>query len=209
MAASRPRIRDRVAFVFAYAAYASMWSLARDIASATRARDGVREPWAVDPLTRKVYVHSMTALLEPAEAKRLRTALADPGAPPEGRDLSADGRAVASVLTRVPFGDAEAALQHLPGRMRERLDAMSPVRSLAEIHAPLIVLLHDRDDGVIPVSESRRLRAALAGRDGVHYTEFTVFRHLDPTTGKPSPVALAGELVKFGRAVYPLFRCAT
>ncbi|MGH2354615.1 MAG: SRPBCC family protein, partial [Chloroflexota bacterium] len=33
MAGASPRIRDRVAFVFAYAAYASMWTLARDIAS--------------------------------------------------------------------------------------------------------------------------------------------------------------------------------
>ena len=39
--------------------------------------DGLREPWAVDPLTRKVYVHSLTALLEPGEAQRLRAACAD------------------------------------------------------------------------------------------------------------------------------------
>src|SRR4051794_10783217 len=65
MASSSPRIRDRVNFVAAYAAYASMWTLARDIASGSQRRDGVRESWAVDPLTRKVYIHSLTALLEP------------------------------------------------------------------------------------------------------------------------------------------------
>ncbi len=209
MAAADPRIRDRVAFVSAYAAYASMWTLTRDITSATRMVGGVREPWTVDPLTRQVYVHSMTALLAPAEAAHLRTAFADPAAPDGGhsRDLSGDGQAVAHLLGRLPASDADAAMQRLPEAMRRHLDAMSPRRYLADIHAPLIVLLHDREDGVIPVSESRSLRAALAGRAGVFYTEFTVFRHLDPTKGKPSPIALAGELVKFARALYPLFRC--
>jgi len=39
MAAADARIRDRVAFACAYAPYASMWTLARDIASATRQRE--------------------------------------------------------------------------------------------------------------------------------------------------------------------------
>src|SRR5687767_2793401 len=58
MAAASPRIRDRVNFVFAYAPYGSMWTLARDIASGSRELDGQRDVWAVDPLTRKVYVYS-------------------------------------------------------------------------------------------------------------------------------------------------------
>jgi hypothetical protein len=57
------------------------------------------------------------------------------------------------------------------------------------------------------VGESRRLRDALADR-GVRYTEFTVFKHLDPTRGNPSPVALVRELIRFARALYPLFEQA-
>jgi hypothetical protein len=78
---------------------------------------------------------------------------------------------------------------------------------VGDIRAPLIVLLHDRDDMVIPVGESRRLRDLLGGR-GVRYTEFTVFKHLDPSKGKPSPSALARELIRFAVAIYPLFRRA-
>ena len=48
---------------------------------------------------------------------------------------------------------------------------LSPMNYLKDIHAPLIVLLHDRGDQVIPVGESRRLYSALAGHAGVHYTE--------------------------------------
>jgi dipeptidyl aminopeptidase/acylaminoacyl peptidase len=90
--------------------------------------------------------------------------------------------------------------------MRKRFDAMSPVTVLPQIQAPLLILAHDRDDTVIPVGESRRLVAALRDRAGVQYTEFTMFKHLDPTKVKLAPAALAKELVKFLRFVYPLFR---
>ncbi len=76
MGAASPRIRTRVSSVSAYAPYASMWTLTRDIASASRTRDRAREPWEVDPLTRKVYEHSITALLAPGGGMRWRSAMA-------------------------------------------------------------------------------------------------------------------------------------
>jgi hypothetical protein len=208
MAAADHHIRDRVAFVMAYAPFASMWTLARDIASATRGRDGRREPWSVDPLTRKVYLHSVTDLLDPDEAARLREAFAEREGALDQPGLSDAARAVLPLLTSLDAGAADGALQRLPAPLQVRLTAMSPVSYLDDVRAPLIVLLHDRDDSVIPVGESRRLRDALIGRAGVRYTEFTVFKHMDPSKGKPSPPALARELVRFARAIYPIFRCA-
>jgi dienelactone hydrolase len=205
MAAADARIRDRVGFVCAYAPYASMWTLACDIASASRPTDGARDAWAVDPLTRKVYVHSVTALLYPEEAARLRAAFAESHGPLTGPRLSDEGQAVVPLLTAVDADEAEAALHALPVNLQERLTAMSPVHYLSDLRAPLIVLLHDREDPVIPVAESRQLRDVLAGRSGLHYTEFTVFKHLDPTKGKPALVPLLRELVRFGHAIYPLF----
>ena len=52
MAAASPLIRDRVAFVSAYAPFSSMQTFARDIASASRTDGDRREPWRVDQLTR-------------------------------------------------------------------------------------------------------------------------------------------------------------
>jgi hypothetical protein len=91
--------------------------------------------------------------------------------------------------------------------MQERLAALSPMNYLQDIHAPLIVLLHDRGDQVVPVGESRRLRSALAGHAGVHYTEM-LFQHLDPVKGKLPLFRLVWELGKFFLAVYPLFQQA-
>lgn len=58
MAAASPRIRERVAFVAAYAPYASTSTFVQDIASSTAFRADILEPWQVDPLTHKVFVRS-------------------------------------------------------------------------------------------------------------------------------------------------------
>lgn len=208
MAAAHPLIRDRVAFVAEWAAYASMWTFAQDIASATRPSGGSREPWAVDPLTRKVYVHSMTGVLPPAEAELLRTAMAErSGRVPEAR-LSADGRAIYPLLGILDAGGAEEALRRLPAAMRRRLSALSPVEYLKDVRAPLIVIAHDRADAVIPLDESRRMWSLLGDRPGTRYTELGMFEHMDPTKQRvPLPV-MVRELVKFFLFVYPLFRQA-
>jgi len=205
MAAADPRIRDQVAFVTAYAPYSSMWTLARDIASATRPCGDTREPWPVDPLTRKVYVRSMTDQLEASEAALLRDACTERGGHVEQDALSEDGRGIYPLLLPLSVDEADAALRRLSPEMQERLTAMSPMTYLEDIHAPLIVLFHDRGDTVIPVSESRQLRSALARHCGVHYTELG-FEHLNPSM--MSPIRLIRELGKFYRAIYPLFRRA-
>jgi hypothetical protein len=207
MAAASPLIRDRVAFLAAYAPYSSMWSFARDIASATRSCGDEREPWRVDPLTHKVFVHSLTAWLEPEEAERLRSAFDAQGGHIDARELSADGQAVYALLAEPDALEAETLQQRLPTAMQEQLAALSPMHYLKDIHTSLIVLLHDRGDQVIPVDESRRLVSALAGRSGVQYTEM-LFQHLDPVKGKLPLFRLVRELGKFFLAVYPLFRQA-
>jgi dienelactone hydrolase len=207
MAAASPLIRDHVTFLSAYAPYSSLWTFARDVASGTRSCGDGCEPWRVDPLTRKVFVHSMTAFLEPHEAERFRNAFANGGGSLDDQNLSADGQAVHSLLTALDQDDAETALHRLPAILREHLDALSPVNYLKDIHAPLIILLHDRGDQVIPVGESQRLRAALDERAGVHYTEMQ-FQHLDPVKAKLPLFRLVRELGKFFLALYPLFQQA-
>jgi dienelactone hydrolase len=200
MAAASPLIRDHVTFIGTYAPYSSMWTFARDIASSTRSCGDVREPWQVDPLTRKVFVHALTAFLEPGEAELLRKAFAGQSDHLDSRDLSEDGQAVYALLTTPDAGCAETMLHRLSPTMQKSLAALSPINYLKDIHAPLIVLLHDRGDQVIPVGESRRLLSALAGRTGV------LFQHLDPVKGRLPLFRLVRQLGKFYLAVYPIFR---
>jgi dipeptidyl aminopeptidase/acylaminoacyl peptidase len=209
MAAASPRIRERIAFAGAFSPYTSMRTLTRDIATATWLREHGREPWPVDPLTRRVYVHSLTDRLDPDEAARLREAMAEPDGAIDPGTLSADGQAIHRLLTRIEVNAVEAAVDALPPELRERLDALSPLRYLPGLRAPLIVLLHDHDDPVIPRSESLALRDALAGRSGFRHTEFTMFKHLDPSKVRIGILPLLRELGRFYLAMYPLFRRAT
>jgi hypothetical protein len=147
-------------------------------------------------------------VLEPGEADQLRSACAERDGRFDDLELSADGRAVYPLLTALDAGAAEAAVERLPAAMRERLDAMSPLTYLRDIRAPLLLLAHDRGDVVIPIGESRRLVTALTGRAGVRYTEFEMFKHLDPTQVRLPLLVLARELAKFFRSTYPMFRQA-
>ena len=96
----------------------------------------------------------------------------------------------------------------MPAALRERLDALSPMRFLGDIRAPLIVLAHDRDDGVIPIAESRQMWSVLAQRPGAHYTEIGMFKHMDPTKQRVSPLVMVRELAKFYSLAYPIFHQA-
>ena len=207
MAAASPLVRDRVAFLSAYAPFSSMQTFARDIASASVSTADGRVPWRVDQLTRKVFVQSLTASLQPAEAEQLRAALTVEGGYLDPGGLSPDGQAVYALMTALDPDDAQRALLRLPAGLQARLTALSPVDYLGDLRAPLIVLLHDRGDQVIPVGESRRLVSALAAKPGVHYTEME-FSHLDPAKGRLPFHRLVRQFGKFFLAVYPLFRQA-
>jgi hypothetical protein len=212
MASADERIRDRVAFVAAFAPYGSLVTLARDIATSSCARNGNgRRAWQVDPLTRKVFVHSVTAPLDPCEAEALRDAF-EAEAPVGNGDtngLSPEGRAVRALLVGGDVEQADLALQSLPQEIQAGLRDLSPVSYLDDIHAPMIAISHDRDDSVIPVGESRLLVSALNGRAGVRYTEFELFQHADPTKRKLSPPRLLGQLTKLYLWLNAIFRQAT
>ena len=207
MSAASPLIRDRVNFIAAYAPFSSMWTLAHDVASATRSCEDGREPWRVDQLTRKVFVHSLAAWLEPDERERFQNTFEKERGHLDDRSLSADGKALYSLLTAQNESEVEEALHNLPLRMQDQLTTLSPVNYLKDIQAQLIILLHDRGDQVIPVGESRRLLSAIGDHAGVHYTEMQ-FSHLDPAKGKLPFFRLIREFGKFFLAVYPLFRQA-
>lgn len=205
MAAAHPLINRRVAFVSAYAPYSSLWAFARDIASGSVVSGNGRQHWKVDPLTRKVFIHSLTDGLGAEEASCLRRIFVEGQLPVEEINLSENGRKVAALLSAADPQEAKRAIHALPAEMQERFFKISPLNYVHGLHAPLIVLLHDRGDQVIPVGESQRLCEALAGRAGVYFTEMQ-FSHLDPSKGKLPPLKLAAEFLKFTAAVYRLFR---
>ena len=204
MGAAHEAIRDRVAFVTAFAPYSSIRTFVRDIASGSV--DG-GTAWHVDQLTRRVFVRSLLGLLPSADVSALQ-ALDDPRSVPP-TVLSADGRAVRTLLASPSSQEAAVALDALSDGVRGALESISPLAYVDRLRAPLICIAHDRDDHVIPVGESRRLYAALGARAGVHYTEFMFFEHADPTKRRRSPLRLILELLKFHGYARPAFDAMT
>jgi hypothetical protein len=203
LASAQPSIRNKVAFVGAFAPYSSLTSLAIDVVTKTRFKGEGREPWQVDPLTRKVLIHSITAHLDPAESAILRLE------PTSGGDAcTRDGKAIERLLEAVTLEEASEALDGLPQDVRDGLSQISPVNCLNDILAPVIAISHDRDDNVIPVGQSRLLAERLHARSGVHYTEFALFQHADPTKRKLKPFELARQLTRFFLWLHGVFRQA-
>ena len=95
----------------------------------------------------------------------------------------------------------------LPEDFREGMDQISPSHYVDDIKAKLLIL-HDRDDELVPSAESRRLAAAMADRGDIRYTELLSFDHVRPAGGTG-----AWQLVKEGfklyRHMYAVMRAGT
>ena len=109
--------------------------------------------------------------------------------------LETDGaRSIHDLLTTSTLEDARGGDRSLPAPARETIDALSPVRHLADIRAE-VHLMHDTDDHHVPFVESRALASALdaSGRLAAP-PEFRLFDHVQPDD--LDLIAAAPELVK-------------
>lgn len=205
MSAAQPEIRDQVRFVTCFAPFGSLRTLALDIGSGTTEIDGLRRPWPVDQLSRRVYVRTLTAHLDPAEAMRLETAWFERQPLPQPDGLSAAARALLPILLTSDRVELARRLDQLP-ELRQTVDAVDPVGVAGDVRAAVVTIGHDRDDLVVPFGESQRLFAALPRGAEVSLTEFHLFQHADPTKRKMAKVTLVRELWKFVRFCGPALR---
>ena len=209
MAAAQEPIRDQVSYVNAFGPYFDMEDLLRAIASRSRFYGEEHQPWEVDSLTYEVFVRELTAALEDREeARQLQEAFLDGDAAtldPEG--LSTPARVIYHLLQGVPLEEVDAYLAQLPGSLSERFRELSPSAYVRGLKAP-VLLMHDQDDPLVPADESRRLQEALPLEHQARYTEFEMFRHMDPTRAL-NPLAMAIELGKFFRHMHIIFQEAS
>ena len=179
MAAAQEEIRAEVAFVNAFGPYYDLLDLARALGTSTRFYDGERQPWVPDALTREVAELLLLEHLEPLEAAAVRAAL-DGGTPDAPEGLSPQAAAIHRVLAGGSVELVEEAVTSLPQALVDQMAMVSPRSYVADISAPVLIM-HDRADSLVPSDESRRLADTLADRGDVHYTEFSLFQHMDPT----------------------------
>lgn len=90
--------------------------------------------------------------------------------------LGPEGRAVMDLLLNADPARAEALLARLPGPVRADLEALSPARYPLSSLSATALLIHGRDDAMIPPTESEKLAAALPD---AHLTLVSAILHVE------------------------------
>ena len=182
VAAADPRISDRVRFVNAFGPYFDAEDLLLQVVTRSRLYQGVRTPWQPDSLTLEVFANELIETVDDMADIDLLTKKYLTGELRDGQPATSAGQTVDRLLEGVSPGEAAGLYATLPEEFREAMDQISPSRYVDDIKAKLLVL-HARDDELVPSAESRRLAEAMADRGDVRYTELLSFDHVRPAGG--------------------------
>ena len=198
VAAADSSISDRVHFVNAFGPFYDAEELLLQVASRAVEYNGESSRWEPDALTLRVLANELIETLPnaaDAEILSLRYIEDVEDDTGEGESeaeidtdtveltaLTARGRAVARLLDGVERQEAEALYAELPASFHQDLADISPAKYVEDIHARLLVM-HDRNDTLVPAAESRRLIDAVNGANVVRYTELSEFDHTTPAAG--------------------------
>ena len=208
VAAADPRIREQVYFVNAFGPYFDARELLMQAASRSVVYDGERTPWEPDSLTLKVLANELIESLEdPGDVDVLarRHLNGQQVEMAEIEALSPAGLTVARLLEGTTPEQAEALYPTLSADFRNDLAAISPVTHASNIQAKLLIM-HDRNDRLVPAAESRRLHDATRDRGDVRYTEVLAFEHVRPSGGGTTD--LLAEAFRLFRHMYSIIRIA-
>ena len=183
IAAADERIRDQVALVNAFGAYNDVLDVAVAVTTRRIWDEESVEDWAPQQLAVDILRRGVVNTLSRAEERETLSALLDGGSSPTEKvveGLSPEGGIILGILTATEVEEAQRLIGLLPDDVRERLAAISPKGSLAQLRTR-VFLMHDTGDDLIPYVESRRLRAGLEGVTDVRYSEFEIFEHVNPS----------------------------
>ena len=186
LAAADPRISDEVAFVVSFGGYYDTVDLLTAVTTGVISYDGRDESWEPSSHTVEVMYKQIINRLDDAADRYVLTRIFinEKYEEPGDRDsLTPEGRAAYDLLTNRDPAQVQTLLDRLPPKPLEALQALSLKGRLQGLRAETFIL-HDRTDRYIPYVESRRLRDALEGQVKLHFTEVSIFQHIEPTANR-------------------------
>ncbi len=208
VAAQDVRIRDQVKFVNFFGGYYDARDLVASVVSSTRFDDEDQEPWRPDSLSKQVVrLHLLEGIRDSDERTMLTQVFIDQNLAldlPTIEALSPEARTVYELLSGPDVFRARTLLESLPPSALATLEAISPVTNINDLKARVLIM-HDREDNLVPSEESRRLAKDLASRGDSYYTEFSLFQHLDPTRPVSPPIYVK-EMWKLYLHMYNVLR---
>ena len=207
VAAADPRIRDEVVFLNAFGPYFDARDLLMQLASRSRLYHGLSDPWDPDRLTLRVFANELIETLDHPRGQQVLSRLYLEGQDVPEAELEAlplEAQRVRQLLDGTSLEQAEAIYEGLPAEFRANMKAISPSAHVGGLRAR-IMIMHDRDDRLVPAAESRRLAEALEERGDFRYTEVLAFEHVRPAGGGGLWL-LVKEGVKLYRHMYGIIR---
>lgn len=190
VAAEDPRIKESVRFVNFFGGYFDADDLVKSVVTRSRFHNDATEPWEPDSLSvRVVRTHLIQGVMNTRDRQTLEAQFLNGETNTVTEDsLGTPGAmTVYKLLSGPEPAEADALIESLPASIRRSLMGISPSTSIDELEARVLIM-HDREDRLVPSEESRRLFEALGGDSSVYYTEFAFFQHLDPTRPVSPPV---------------------
>lgn len=209
VAASDPRIQDDVAFLNAFGPYYDARDLLLQLASRSRLYRGQSQPWEPDLLTLRVFANELIETIDDPRGRQVLSRRFLEGqdvSQAEVEELPAEAQRVRRLLEGTTLADAEEIFQALPAEFRASMRDISPSAHVGRLKARLMIM-HDRDDRLVPAEESRRLADALEERGNLRYTEVLAFEHVRPASGG-GLWQLVKEAFKLYRHLYGMIRQA-
>ena len=207
VAAADEQIRGQVRFVNSFGGYYDASDMMRSVLTASRFSDGRVEEWQPNDLSLKmVRKHLIEGVTRDQDRETLtRTYLqGEQVGETELVQLSPDAEAVHRLLSRPDLEEVEGLLSKLSSATLESLRRISPSAHVGKLQARVLAM-HDHEDDLVPSEESRRLMQALDSRNDAYYTEFSFFRHVDPTRAV-GPRAYVREALKLSLHMYQIMR---
>jgi pimeloyl-ACP methyl ester carboxylesterase len=188
IAAADPRIRDHVAFIAVLAAYFDVADLLRNLGTRSQVINGHVQPWHADSTPLYTLARTVSSLLTPTESQLIEGAFPlgkynPPLTRQQQAQLSPSADAFYHLLEGDEPGSVDRNLAALSPQMKALLVQLSPRSVIGQIHAP-IYLLHERNDTIVPYSQSLEFAAAL---ERLHHpytlAGYGIFSHVTVASG--------------------------
>ncbi len=178
-AAQQPEIQDSVRMVHSLGGFFDASQVLAQMSLRAYQVDGEWHEWEPSATTFRATRNSLVPLL-PSEDRSALWELFGKDETEIPSDLTPEGHALASVLTNRDPSRVDKLLGELPPVQKEFLDAISPAGDIDQLTTS-VLLLHDRNDHVLPYSESVSLanRAEEVDAD-VRLTLLDHFHHVRP-----------------------------
>jgi len=206
LAASDPRIADRVRFCFLLGSYYDLENVVTYMTSGMYRSDG---RWAyLEPRNsgRWAFLINSADLIEDEGDREALVEIArakwdDPGAEVGAlvESLGEEGRRAYDLMVNDDPDGTRPLIEGLSPRVREYFDALSLEGKIDRLEAHLIVG-HGRDDNLIPYTESLLLAENVPPAASVHLAILESFQHVDLELGEGEGIgAFFGSVAEIGR----------